>query len=69
MDEIDSLNIDDNDEEDVELSDSYLEEKLDDSTYECVSDSLLFILHYTHEKDLPIAETLTFSDLFEFLFE
>jgi hypothetical protein len=58
-----------NEEELLELSESYLDELFFDLTYDCVSENLLFIKSYTKEKGLPIAENLSFNDLFEYLFE
>jgi hypothetical protein len=52
-----------------ELSESYIIEKFYDKTYECVSESLLYIQDYTYEHSLPIGEKLTFSDLYDFFFE
>ncbi len=53
----------------LELSESYLEELYNDLTFECISEHLYFIKKYKTENGLPIAEKLTFSDLFEFVFE
>jgi hypothetical protein len=40
-----------------------------EKSYECISESLCFINEYTYEKSIPIAEKLTYGDLFEFFFE
>ena len=55
------ITIDDRDE-------SYLQEKCDELAYECVSDSLFFIKKYVYDKGIPIAENLTYDDLFMYFF-
>ena len=62
--------IDDMTEDDFkELPDYYLDELFYDMTYEAVAENYLFIKNYVKENGLPIAENMTFIDLFEFLFE
>ena len=52
-----------------QLNESYIEEMITEKSYECISESLCFINEYTYEKSIPIAEKLTYGDLFEFFFE
>jgi hypothetical protein len=54
---------------DSQLYESYIEEMITEKSYECISESLCFINEYTYEKSIPIAEKLTYGDLFEFFFE
>jgi hypothetical protein len=54
---------------DSQLNESYIEEMITEKSYECISESLCFINEYTYEKSIPIAEKLTYGDLFEFFFE
>jgi hypothetical protein len=51
-----------------DIDESYLQEKCDELAYECVSDSLLFIKKYVYDKGIPIAENLTYDDLFMYFF-
>jgi hypothetical protein len=53
----------------TQLNESYIEEMITEKSYECISESLSFIHDYTYEKSIPIAEKLTYGDLFEFFFE
>ena len=52
-----------------QLNESYIDEMITEKSYECISESLSFINEYTYEKCIPIAERLTYGDLFEFFFE
>jgi hypothetical protein len=47
-----------------DIDESYLQEKCDELAYECVSESLFFIKKYVYDKGIPIAEKLTYDDLF-----
>ena len=51
-----------------DIDESYLQEKCDELAYECVSDSLFFIKKYVYDKGIPIAENLTYDDLFMYFF-
>ncbi len=53
---------------DLELDESYLQDKCDELAYECVSESLFFIREYLYDKGIPIAENLTYDDLFIYFF-
>ena len=55
--------------EQVELSESYLQEVCDDLAYECVVDGMDIFKEYIYEKGLPIGEKFTFIDLFDFFFK
>lgn len=52
----------------LELDESYLQDKCDELAYECVSESLFFIREYVYDKGIPIAENLTYDDLFIYFF-
>lgn len=53
----------------IELDESYIEEKYYELTYECVAESLFFIKDYTKDTGIPIAEELSFSELFDYFFD
>lgn len=51
-----------------ELDPSYVQERYHDLTYECVSESLFWIKEYTYDNGLPIAQYLSFSEIFDYFF-
>ena len=51
-----------------DIDESYLQDKCDELAYECVSESLFFIREYVYDKGIPIAENLTYDDLFIYFF-
>lgn len=51
-----------------DIDESYLQEKCDELAYECVSDSLFFIKKYVYDMGIPVAEKLTYDDLFMYFF-
>ena len=50
MDEEETVDTLDLDLEDLELDESYLQDKCDELAYECVSESLFFIREYVYDK-------------------
>jgi len=51
-----------------ELDESYIKEKLDELAYECVIETILFIREYVYVNGMPIAETLTYDDIYKYFF-
>jgi hypothetical protein len=52
-----------------ELDPSYIRERYDDLTYESVSESLFWLKEYTYTNGLPIAQYLSFSEIFDYFFK
>jgi hypothetical protein len=55
-------------EENLEISESYLQEAFEDLVYDSIVESLEIFRTYTYDKGLPIGEKLTFNDLADFFF-
>ena len=51
-----------------DIDESYLQERCNELAYETVSESLLFIKKYVYDKGIPLAEKLTYDDLFMYFF-
>ena len=52
---------------DMDLDEYYIEDLYNEITFDCISEILLLIKEYTEERRLPIANKLTFSELYDYL--